>query len=166
MRTLGEQKLDFLINVPLNKCAADIPILFNSYILINYFNFLNYIAMQNGGLSRMLGSNNPYSLWSGGGVTGTGPLQIPGMSNKVDPYAPLNSKQLQNLYSTGRLSNSQMSVGQLAGGNMNFNSMFGPTKQEQEDDEVAADDEEDMGVIETYSNYWPTKLKVLHNVVL
>ncbi len=33
--------------------------------------------MQNGGLSRMLGSNNPYSLWSGGGVTGTGPLQIP-----------------------------------------------------------------------------------------
>jgi len=112
MRTLGEQKLDFLINVPLNKCAADIPILFNSYILINYFNFLNYIAMQNGGLSRMLGSNNPYSLWSGGGVTGTGPLQIPGMSNKVDPYAPLNSKQLQNLYSTGRLSNSQMTVGQ------------------------------------------------------
>ena len=30
----------------------------------------------------------------------------------------------------------------------------------QEDEEVAAEDEEDMGVIETYSNYKPTKLKV------
>ena len=29
-----------------------------------------------------------------------------------------------------------------------------------EDEEVAAEDEEDMGVIETYSNYWPSKLKV------
>jgi len=31
---------------------------------------------------------------------------------------------------------------------------------EQEDEEVAAEDEEDMGVIETYANYKPTKLKV------
>ena len=30
----------------------------------------------------------------------------------------------------------------------------------QEDEEIAAEDEEDMGVIETYSNYMPTKLKV------
>ena len=30
----------------------------------------------------------------------------------------------------------------------------------QEDEEVAAEDEEDMGVIETYSNYKPSKLKV------
>ena len=30
----------------------------------------------------------------------------------------------------------------------------------QEDEEVAAEDEEDMGVIETYSNYKPTKLDV------
>ena len=29
-----------------------------------------------------------------------------------------------------------------------------------EDEEVAAEDEEDMGVIETYSNYMPSKLKV------
>ena len=29
-----------------------------------------------------------------------------------------------------------------------------------EDEEVAAEDEDDMGVIETYSNYMPTKLKV------
>ena len=31
----------------------------------------------------------------------------------------------------------------------------------QEDEEVAAEDEDDMGVIETYSNYMPTKLKVI-----
>ena len=31
---------------------------------------------------------------------------------------------------------------------------------DQEDEEVAAEDEEDMGVIETYSNYKPSKLKV------
>ena len=30
----------------------------------------------------------------------------------------------------------------------------------QEDEEVAQEDEDDMGVIETYSNYKPTKLKV------
>ena len=29
-----------------------------------------------------------------------------------------------------------------------------------EEDEAAAEDEEDMGVIETYSNYWPSKLKI------
>ena len=32
----------------------------------------------------------------------------------------------------------------------------------QEDEEVAAEDEEDMGVIETYSNYKPSKLKVFN----
>lgn len=32
----------------------------------------------------------------------------------------------------------------------------------QEDEEVAAEDEEDMGVIETYSNYKPSKLKVTY----
>ena len=30
----------------------------------------------------------------------------------------------------------------------------------QEDDPAAEEDEEDMGVIETYSNYWPSKLKI------
>ena len=124
--------------------------------------------MQNGGLSRMLGGqNNPYSLWSGGGVTGTGPLQMAGMANaaKLDPYAPVNSKQLQDLWAMGRINTQQMPGNQMQGGNMNFSGMFGPSKQELEDDEVAADDEEDMGVIETYSNYWPTKLKVKHFVI-
>ncbi len=116
--------------------------------------------MQNGGLSRMMGGpNNPYSLWSGGGVTGTGSMPIPGMGGqqKLDPYAPLNSKQLSNLYSTGKWSVPSMSGGIMAGG---FPGMMGLPKAEPEDDEVAADDEEDMGVIETYSNYWPVKLKV------
>merc|ERR1719402_465509 len=37
---------------------------------------------------------------------------------------------------------------------------FSRGAMEQEDEEVAAEDEEDMGVIETYSNYKPSKLKV------
>ena len=116
--------------------------------------------MQNGGLSRMLpGQNNPYSIWSGGGVTGMGAMGMAGMGlqSKNDPYAPLNSKQLSNLYSTGKYSMSGMSSGVMAGG---YPGMMGFAKAEPEDDEVAGDDEEDMGVIETYSNYWPVKLKV------
>ena len=34
----------------------------------------------------------------------------------------------------------------------------------QEDEEIAAEDEEDMGVIETYSNYMPSKLNVRDNL--
>ena len=46
-------------------------------------------------------------------------------------------------------------------GNVNFNSRIGGAGEgNQEDEEIAAEDEEDMGVIETYSNYMPTKLKV------
>merc|ERR1719458_81188 len=37
---------------------------------------------------------------------------------------------------------------------------FNRGMMEQEDEEVAAEDEEDMGVIETYSNYKPVKLQV------
>jgi hypothetical protein len=120
--------------------------------------------MQNGGLAQMLNShNNPYtinqSIWSGGGVTGTSSMQFPGMMNsKIDPYAPLSNKQLNHLYSTGKYSSQQMpGAGMMAGA---FPGMMGLPKPELEDDEVAADDEEDMGVIETYSNYWPVKLKV------
>ena len=44
----------------------------------------------------------------------------------------------------------------MAGGGM-----YGQQGQnQQQDDEIAAEDEEDMGVIETYSNYMPSKLKV------
>ena len=44
---------------------------------------------------------------------------------------------------------------------VNFKSRIGGAGEgNQEDEEIAAEDEEDMGVIETYSNYMPTKLKV------
>ena len=39
--------------------------------------------------------------------------------------------------------------------------MANPMATSTEDEEVAAEDEEDMGVIETYSNYKPSKLKVI-----
>lgn len=44
---------------------------------------------------------------------------------------------------------------------MNSNPAFAMRGRENtEDEEVAAEDEDDMGVIETYSNYMPKKLKV------
>merc|ERR1719186_1998362 len=39
----------------------------------------------------------------------------------------------------------------------NMQAMARRGRMEQEDEEVAAEDEEDMGVIETYSNYKPSK---------
>ena len=44
-----------------------------------------------------------------------------------------------------------------------FLSSRGIGEANQEDEEIAAEDEEDMGVIETYSNYMPSKLKVRNN---
>ena len=41
--------------------------------------------------------------------------------------------------------------------------MQNPMAASAEDEEVAAEDEEDMGVIETYSNYTPAKLKVYYS---
>ena len=38
--------------------------------------------------------------------------------------------------------------------------MMGAAGMPQEEDPAAEEDEEDMGVIETYSNYWPSKLKI------
>ena len=45
-------------------------------------------------------------------------------------------------------------------GKIMFLSSRGIGEANQEDEEIAAEDEEDMGVIETYSNYMPSKLKV------
>ena len=45
-----------------------------------------------------------------------------------------------------------------------FLSSRGIGEANQEDEEIAAEDEEDMGVIETYSNYMPSKLKVRNNL--
>eukprot|EP00094_Tigriopus_californicus_P001238 TCALIF_01199-PA protein Name:"Similar to sno Protein strawberry notch (Drosophila melanogaster)" AED:0.08 eAED:0.09 QI:0/0/0/0.88/1/1/9/0/1282 len=94
-------------------------------------------ALQNGGLSRLMGMN-PYSM---SGMSGF----PPGMNN----YAlgsgggimsgPLQSRQISNLW---------------------LNSGYRHQGESQEDEEVANEDEDDMGVIETYSNYWPSKLKI------
>ena len=45
-----------------------------------------------------------------------------------------------------------------------FLSSRGIGEANQEDEEIAAEDEEDMGVIETYSNYMPSKLKVRNSL--
>ena len=47
---------------------------------------------------------------------------------------------------------------------LHFLSSRGIGEANQEDEEIAAEDEEDMGVIETYSNYMPSKLKVRNNL--
>lgn len=52
---------------------------------------------------------------------------------------PLQSRQISNLW---------------------LNSGYRHQGESQEDEEVANEDEDDMGVIETYSNYWPSKLKI------
>ena len=46
-----------------------------------------------------------------------------------------------------------------------FLSRRGLGEANQEDEEIAAEDEEDMGVIETYSNYMPSKLKVRNSLL-
>merc|ERR1719319_678465 len=62
---------------------------------------------------------------------------------------PMNNSQLSNMW------------GGMAGkGAYNPMPPMGGRGMMEEDDEVAAEDEEDMGVIETYSNYKPSKLKV------
>jgi hypothetical protein len=57
-------------------------------------------------------------------------MPFPGMGNssKMDPYAPLNAKQLNSLYSTGKWAMPSMSSGIMAGG---FPGMMGMPKAEQ-----------------------------------
>ena len=123
---------------------------------------------------------NPYNLMSGGGITAASSASsgLAGRSsllksNQPSPYASalgmpggsltggmpsLNRSQISNLWSTGPLPGSSFSRG--AGGAFGIGGQYGAGSSTQEEDEVAAEDEEDMGVIETYSNYWPAKLKI------
>merc|ERR1719193_187260 len=72
---------------------------------------------------------------------------------------PMNNSQLSSMW--GGMPGRSMGMGR---GMMEFGmggSLPGPPRERgEEDEEVAAEDEEDMGVIETYSNYKPSKLKV------
>ncbi len=74
---------------------------------------------------------------------------MPGTSAAAAAGAPpgLNMKQISDLWRTN-VHSSMVRPNPAA--------MMGMTEEE----EVAAEDEEDMGVIETYSNYMPSKLKV------
>lgn len=85
---------------------------------------------------------------SGGAMYGSGggPLGLPGMgpTGVVPNSIPqgLQRSQISNLWMT------------------NAPGAYQRQDPSAEDEEVAAEDEDDMGVIETYSNYMPTKLKV------
>ncbi|CAB4057791.1 Protein strawberry notch homolog 2,Protein FORGETTER 1,Protein strawberry notch,Protein strawberry notch homolog 1 [Lepeophtheirus salmonis] len=91
-------------------------------------------SMGNGNLSRMIGGMpNPFAM---NGSMNVGPLP--------NPFRALRQNQINNLW---------------------MNNVPNPFKADSnaEDEEVAAEDEEDMGVIETYSNYKPPKLKIGRN---
>ncbi len=76
------------------------------------------------------------SVSAGGGVAGA---PVPGMG-------ALQARQISDLWR-----NNVNPIMRVQGG---------------EDEEVAAEDEEDMGVIETYSNYMPSKLKASESVLM
>jgi hypothetical protein len=111
--------------------------------------------MQNGELARMMGMNgmngmnNPFSMYGGGGMPGFGAMGGlglpggPGTSLLNRAAVGLQSKQISNLW----MNNAP-------------ESFRAASAEATEDEEAAAEDEDDMGVIETYSNYMPTKLKV------
>jgi len=109
--------------------------------LINQSSMLQK-SLENGSGSGM----NPFSMMGAmGGMPGmAGLMGMPGMQG-------LNSGQISNMWGgmAGRGGLSGMGMGGFNRGMM-----------EQEDEEVAQEDEEDMGVIETYSNYKPPKLKI------
>jgi len=134
-------------------------------------------SMQNGGLSSIL---NNYNFLSGGGITGTTPnaggaaaagaSSGPGASllKSNNLYPQLNRSQISNLWNNGPAAGLLGSIPRGPYGNFGGAQympgrpgMMGPGGAlPQEDDPAAEEDEEDMGVIETYSNYWPSKLKI------
>lgn len=84
-----------------------------------------------------------------------------GMSSA--PPSPFHSAAFPSS-SFGGLQTGALKSGQISSLWMNSNISSGGYDRlradQAEDEEVAAEDEEDMGVIETYSNYMPAKLKV------
>merc|ERR1712223_2134529 len=115
--------------------------------------------MQNGGLSSIL---NNYNFLSGGGVSGAGISSNPGASllKSNNPYQPLNRSQISSLWNNGPAAGLLGSIPRGPYGNFGGSQympgrpgMMGPGGAlPQEDDLAAEEDEEDMGVIETYSN--------------
>ncbi len=123
--------------------------------------------MQNGDLSRMLSPSSPYGAALGGNGLGMGPVSVslaagspmtgPMLVGSAQgggvggmPGMALQSKQISDLWRT----NVHPIMRTVPGGGVSAPG---------DDEEVAAEDEEDMGVIETYSNYMPSKLKASVN---
>ncbi len=101
--------------------------------------------MQSGGLSRLLqASFNPMNPMASG----------MGLLSGITPQ----QQQFGSMLMPGQLQSRQIS--NLWQGEM---TAFRPEAIATEEEEVAAEDEDDMGVIETYSNYMPSKLKVRHS---
>jgi len=106
-------------------------------------------SLENGGnMSSMMQGMNPYSLMGsmqgkGLGMGGMNPFSgLPGGLSAAG-LSNMTPSMISNLYMQGGLNRGQF-----------------PRMMEQDDEEVAAEDEDDMGVIETYSNYKPPKLNV------
>lgn len=89
-------------------------------------------------------SSSSYRQAGSGVMAGGGPAAMAALAamGMTPPPLALQSRQISNLWM-----NSVPNYSRAAA-------------EVQEDEEVAAEDEDDMGVIETYSNYMPTKLKV------
>lgn len=99
--------------------------------------------LENGNSGMMM---NPYQMLASqmraGGAGGASPFS--GLQGFGSGVSSMSQNMLSQLYMQGNLMR------------QNYNRL-GTTE---EDEEVAAEDEEDMGVIETYSNYKPAKLDV------
>merc|ERR1712051_546536 len=130
-------------------------------------------SMQNGGLSSIL---NNYNFLSGGGITNPNAVAaLAGASGSSllksnNLYPSLNKSQISSLWGNGPSAGLMGSIPRGPYGNFSGNQympgmpgMMGPGGQmmpKPEEEPGDEEDEEDMGVIETYSNYWPTKLKI------
>uniref|UniRef100_A0A0K2TS10 Protein strawberry notch n=1 Tax=Lepeophtheirus salmonis TaxID=72036 RepID=A0A0K2TS10_LEPSM len=112
-------------------------------------------AMGNGNLSRMIGGMpNPFAM---NGSMNVGPLP--------NPFSNLSMAGNFNSFGVGNMMPTSGALRQNQINNLWMNNVPNPFKADSnaEDEEVAAEDEEDMGVIETYSNYKPPKLKIGRN---
>jgi len=116
--------------------------------LLNQSSMLQKSLENGSGSGSMM--NNPFAAMLNSGMGGMGGM--PGLAGLMSGGLP----GMQNM-------NAGSMWGGMAGrgmpGMMGMGG-FNRGMMEQEDEEVAAEDEEDMGVIETYSNYKPTKLKI------
>lgn len=107
-------------------------------------------SIENGGINANM-MMNPFIMGGIGGLGGMAGLAgMPGMGGLMaqagmQPGGPGANQNISNLWMQGGMGGMGMGRGLSRGG------------MEQEDEDVAAEDEEDMGVIETYSNYKPSK---------